>query len=292
MTPTQRRQALRSILAGGICVHPASVYDPMSARMADELGFETAMFAGSVASMTVLGAPDVTLITLSEFTEQIRRICRAADVPLIVDADHGYGNALSVQRTVEELETAGVAGLTIEDTRLPRVYGQGATAELISIEEGVGKMKAALSARVDPSLVIIGRTSAPAISGADDTLERCKAYRDAGVDAIFVVGFSDRDGLEDFCRAVGGPVILGNVGTKFEDAAFLARIGIRIALQGHLPHLASVHAAYATMKALRDGTPASEIAKSFPRDLADRLTRREHYQQAFRTFLGAPQADK
>jgi carboxyvinyl-carboxyphosphonate phosphorylmutase len=110
-------------LEGSACVHPASVFDAMSARMAESLGFEVGMFAGSIASATVLGAPDLVVLTLTEFAEQIRRIARGSDLPLMVDADHGYGNALNVMRTVEELETAGVAALTIEDTVLPTPFG-------------------------------------------------------------------------------------------------------------------------------------------------------------------------
>src|SRR3954470_2428533 len=171
-----RRTRFRGILAGGACVHPASVHDAVSARIAEDIGFELGMFAGSVASMAVLGAPDLIVLTLSEFADQAYRINRAGNLPLLVDADHGYGNALSVKRTVEELETAGVAGLTIEDTRLPAPFGAGSKPELISIEEGVGKMRAALAGRQDRSLVIAGRTSAPAISGLDDTLARIRAY--------------------------------------------------------------------------------------------------------------------
>ena len=132
------------------------------------------MFAGSTASLTVLGAPDLILITLSEFAGQAYRINRAFDLPLLVDADHGYGNALNVMRTVQELETAGVAALTIEDTVLPRPYGAGGRP-LTSIEEGVGRMRAALAARQDPDLVIVGRTIAMGATGTDDALARAKA---------------------------------------------------------------------------------------------------------------------
>src|SRR3954454_4215289 len=151
----ERRQALRSILGGSACVHPASVYDAISIRLADDLGFEVGMFGGSVASLAVLGDSDVTLITLTELAEQMRRMSRAAALAVLVDAGPGYGNALNVRRTVQELETAGAAGLTIEDTLLPQAFGQAKT-QLISLQEGVGKMKAAVEARSDPSLVIIG----------------------------------------------------------------------------------------------------------------------------------------
>src|ERR1700757_1209410 len=152
---TDRRRRFRAILKGDRCYHPASVFDPLSARIAQDLGFEVGMFAGSTASLTVLGAPDLILITLSEFAEQAYRINRAFDVPLLVDADHGYGNALNVMRTVQELETAGVSALTIEDTVLPRPYGPAGRG-VTSIEEGVGRMRAALAAREGSHLRIGG----------------------------------------------------------------------------------------------------------------------------------------
>src|SRR5262249_33155037 len=120
---TKRRERFRAILSGERCVHPGSVFDPISARIAEDLGCEIGMFAGSIASLAVLGAPDIVVLTLSEFAAQAYRINRAGNLPLLVDADHGYGNALNVKRTVEELETAGVAALTIEDTLLPLPFG-------------------------------------------------------------------------------------------------------------------------------------------------------------------------
>ena len=181
---TERRERLRAIIAGPRCIYPGSVFDPISARIAEDLGFEAGMFAGSIASFTVLGAPDIIVLTLTEFAQQAYRINRAGKLPLLVDADHGYGNALNVKRTVEELETAGVAALTIEDTVLPTPYGAtGAT--LIPIAEGVGKMKAALAGRQDARLVVVGRTSAMAMTGVEDTIARLKAYEAAGVDMLF-----------------------------------------------------------------------------------------------------------
>src|SRR3982751_1742678 len=150
----KRRENLRAILSGSGCIRPGSVYDAISIRIAEDLGFEVGMFGGSVASLAVLGDPDTTLITLTELAEQMRRMSRAAALPVLVDADHGYGNALNVRRTVQALETAGVAGLTIEDTLLPAGFGEAKT-QLISLEEGVGKMKAALDGRgnLRPSLL-------------------------------------------------------------------------------------------------------------------------------------------
>ena len=119
----RRRHELRAVLSGSRCVFPASVFDPVSARIARHVGYEVAMLAGSVASLAVLGAPDLVVLTLTELAQQAHRITRATDLPLLIDADHGFGHALKVRRSVEELETAGVAGLTTEDTELPQGFG-------------------------------------------------------------------------------------------------------------------------------------------------------------------------
>jgi carboxyvinyl-carboxyphosphonate phosphorylmutase len=272
MNWTERRARMRAVLAGDACVHPGSVFDPISARIAEDLGFEIGMFAGSVASMTVLGAPDLILLTLSEFAEQAYRICRAGYLALLVDADHGYGNALNVKRTVEELETAGVAALSIEDTRLPTPFGT-TKPELVSVEEGIGKMKAALAGRQDPSLVIAGRTSAVSISGIDDTVARVTAYEAAGVDALFLVGIRTRDQLEAVSRATRLPLILGGIPADMMDRSYLAAQRVRICLPGHQPFMAAVRAVEETLRALRDGTPPGKLQKLASDELMKRVTR-------------------
>src|SRR5947209_4601121 len=204
----QRREKLRAILSGPACIRPGSVYDAISIRIAEDLGFEVGMFGGSVASLAVLGDPDITLITLTELAEQMRRMSRAASLPVLVDADHGYGNALNVRRTVQELEAAGTAGLTIEDTLLPQAFGETKT-QLISLEEGVGKIKAALDGRSDPSLVIMARTGAASITSLDDTIRRAQAYEAAGVDALFFTGIKSRAELDAIAAATRLPIVLG-----------------------------------------------------------------------------------
>src|SRR3954447_4165875 len=222
MTFGKRRDALRAILAGSACIRPGSVYDAISVRIAEDLGFEVGMFGGSVASLAVLADPDITLITLTELAEQMRRMSRAAALPVLVDADHGYGNALNVRRTVQELEAAGAAGLTVEDTLLPQAYGQAKT-QLIPLDEGVGKMKAALNARSDPSLVIIGRTGAVSITGLEDAILRGKAYEATGVDALFFTGVKTRADLEKIAASTTLPVLLGGPTGEMTDWGFLAR---------------------------------------------------------------------
>ena len=282
---TERRRRFRAILAGDACIHPGSVFDPISARIAEDLGFEAGMFAGSVASMTVLGAPDLILLTLTEFAGQAYRICRAGNLPLLVDADHGYGNALNVKRTVEELETAGVAALTIEDTLLPRPFGAGET-RLLPVEEGVGKMRAALAGRQDPNLVIAGRTSAMAVTGIEDTIARARAYEAAGVDALFLVGVRTREQLEAVAASVSLPLMLGGTGEGLDDRAYLAAQRVRIALQGHQPFMAAVRAVRETLKALRDGVPPGRLDGVASAELMRQVTRDADYARWTKEFLG------
>ncbi|WP_063682876.1 isocitrate lyase/PEP mutase family protein [Bradyrhizobium stylosanthis] len=267
-----RREKLRSILSGGTCVHPGSVYDAISIRIAEDLGFPLGMFGGSVASLAVLGDPDITLITLTELCEQMRRMSRASALPVLVDADHGYGNALNVRRTVQELETAGAAGLTIEDTLLPAAYGEAKT-QLISLEEGVGKMKAALSGRSDPSLVIMGRTGAASISSIEDAIRRARAYEAAGVDALFFTGIKSRAELEAIAAATRLPIVLGGAPDELNAIDYLQSQRVRIALQGHAPIAAATQAVYETQKALREGTPPKALKGLASAELMGRVMR-------------------
>ena len=254
---TDRRQRFRAVLAGSHCVHPGSVFDPISARITEELGFEVGMFAGSIASFTVLGAPDLIVLTLTEFAAQAYRINRAGKLPLLVDADHGYGNALNVMRTVQELETAGVAAMCIEDTLLPKTYGEKQPS-MISLEEGIGKMRAAVAAREDPSFVIVGRTSAAAMTGTEDVVRRAKGYEAAGVDALFFAGGVTREQLDAIHSAVKLPLMMGG-GRDGLDREYLASRRVRVALQGHQPFSAAVQAVYNTLKALREGTRPGDL---------------------------------
>ena len=281
-----RRKKFRSILNGDRCVYPGSVFDPISSRIAEDIGFEVGMFAGSIASFTVLGAPDVIVLTLSEFAQQAQRINRSSELPLMVDADHGYGNALNVKRTVEELEIAGVSGMSIEDTELPQPFGSVGHTKLLSISEGVGKMKAALDGRQDPNLVIAGRTSAPGVTNIEDALERAMAYEKVGVDAIFLVGVKTKEQLEKISNIVSIPIILGGGGsTDMMDLDYLSAKNVRICLQGHQPFSAAVKAIYDTMKALREGTPPDELQGIASAELMGKVTNKNDYENMFDKYL-------
>ncbi|MDR3523057.1 MAG: isocitrate lyase/PEP mutase family protein [Acetobacteraceae bacterium] len=275
------RSALRAILSGSEAVVPASVFDPISMRLAGDLGFRLGMLAGSTASLAVLGAPDIVVLTLSEFADIAGRVTRAGAIPLLVDADHGYGNAQNVQRCVFELERAGISGMTLEDTDLPNPYASSAP-RLITREEGLGKIRAALAARRDPGLVIVGRTSAVSIAGVGEAVARAQNYQAAGADALFFTGVDDLATLETIRAGTTLPIILG--GSKITDNQALAERGVRIALRGHQPIMAAIEAVRATYIAQRDGTAlpalvsAGELAKA---------TREADYKAVAANFLGA-----
>lgn len=285
ITATEKRIAFRKLLSGDACVHPGSVFDPLSARLADKAGYECLMLAGSVASNVVLGAPDILVLTLSELAETCHRVCRASAAPLMVDADHGFGNAMSVMRTVQELEHAGVCGFSIEDTALPPAFGQGSATQLTSIEEGVGKMKAALEARADENLVIVGRTSAYMIEGVDGCIARLRAYEAAGVDALFAIGIKDEGDLKTITSAVDLPLIISYPGDDLADLSELASYGVRICLQPHVPIAAAVQALENTYKALRDGVKPSAIPGVADKESMAKATDKAAYDDWAKRFL-------
>lgn len=277
----QRRERFREHLGQGRCLVPASIFDPFSIRLAEDIGFEIGMVGGSSASLAVLGAPDVIVLTLTEFADQCRRMSRASPLPFMVDADHGYGNALNVRRTVEELEAAGVAALSIEDTLLPLRHGQAGT-ELLSLDEGVGKVRAALEARADPGTVIVGRTSAPGVTGMDDAIARGRAYEEAGVDALFFIGVETAEQVERLGAEFDLPIVLGGA-LKIMDAEALARHGVRVCLTGHPVLPAAIQAMYDALVAMREGrAPGGQPSAG----LMQRAVRAEDYDRWIADYLG------
>jgi oxaloacetate decarboxylase len=191
---------------------------------------------------------------------------------LLVDADHGYGNALNVRRTVEELETAGVCGLSIEDTVLPRPYGSGGKPTLNSVEEGIGKMKAALSARRTRTSSSPDAPVRWEIANLDEAVKRAKAYEAAGVDAIFLAGGATIEAVEIVSPAPRIPLILGGGSGQLGDLDWLAARRVRIALQTHAPFSAAVQAVCDTLKALRDGVAPRELKNVASPELMRQLT--------------------
>jgi len=286
MDYTERRKKFRAVLAGAKCLSPASVFDPLSARIAESVGYEIGMLAGSVASNTTLAAPDLIVLTLTEFAEQIRRIMRASRLPLLVDADHGYGNALNVMRTVWELDHAGVACMSIEDTALPIRFGQPeGSDELLSTAEMVGKLRAAVEARGKSDVMIAGRTAALKVEGAEATVARAKAYAATGVDAIFIVGLESLDQVAAVHAAAKLPNIVGSApaSLKRED---LAQRGARVLLQGHQPVAAAAKALRECYEHLyKGGAPADLKDKIASAQEIDRLVGGESYKKWMKDFL-------
>ncbi|EHK70257.1 hypothetical protein PPL19_15209 [Pseudomonas psychrotolerans L19] len=279
-SPHKLRLAFRALLKSDSCYHTASVFDPMSARIANDLGFEMGILGGSVASLQVLAAPDFALITLSEFVEQATRIGRVARLPIIADADHGYGNALNVMRTITELERAGVAALTIEDTVLPAGYGRKST-DLVSVEEGIGKIKGALEARIDEALSIFARTNATELS-TEEVISRTKAYEAAGADGICMVGIRDFAHLEEITQHLSVPVMLVTYGNpQLRDNARLAKAGVRVVVNGHAAYFAAIKATYDCLREQRDIT-ASDLSAS---QLSTKYSTLQEYRVWAREFM-------
>jgi len=262
MLISERRERLRQQFAGDTCIRPASVFDPVSARIAEALGFEFGILGGSIASAVVLGAPDLAVITLTEFAEQCRRVTRASDLSFMVDADHGYGNALSVRRTVEELDAAGVSGMTIEDTVLPRRFGHQQQEELIPLDEMLGKLRAAVSARGAGGPLVLGRTHAMSATSLQDATERIRAYSDTGVDAIFLQGVKQESDLEAARKATDLPFMTGSTPDTL-DFETQATYGVRVALRGHGTFNAAVKAVYDSLKHQVEGGQPAEVSDTF-----------------------------
>jgi carboxyvinyl-carboxyphosphonate phosphorylmutase len=274
------RKAFGDLLQGTVCKFAASVFDPISVRMASDLGFEVAIQGGSVASLQVLGAPDIALLTLDEYVEQVSRVGRASQIPIIGDADHGFGNALNVMRTVTELQKAGVAALTLEDTHLPAKYDEQSHV-LIEREEAASKIYAARFARSDDALSIIARTNV-AVTTLEDSIARTTAYEKAGADAICLVGVTDFQHLEALTAHLSVPIMLINYGNPaLSDVGKLSAANVRIVVNGHAPYLSAIKATYEALRE-QSGTEGSEL--SLP-ELLSKYTLSDNYREWAKTYL-------
>jgi carboxyvinyl-carboxyphosphonate phosphorylmutase len=245
---------LRTLLNTNTCNNCASVYDPLSARMAESIGFQVGILGGSVSSLTQLGAPDISLITLSELVGHAKRVCSASELPVVVDGDNGYGNALNVMRTIQELELAGAAGITIEDTPLPKRHNS--TNTLCPISEATCKLQAAVEARKHPETVIVARTPADDSQPLSSILERVKSYTGAGVDAICAFGLTNPDTLAAIQGATDLPIMVISYGdNRLGSHQALADQRVRILMRGHIPFEEAVKATYLSLKSVYSDQP-------------------------------------
>jgi 2-methylisocitrate lyase-like PEP mutase family enzyme len=213
----KKSRVLRQLLAGDKVIIAPGVYDCVSARIVQQLGFETAFISGYSVEASVLGNPDIGLATKTDVVSHARYIARSVDIPIICDADTGYGNALNVWETTREFEDAGIAGIEIEDQIVPKKCGYMPGRELISMEEMIGKIEAAKDARRDEDFMIIARSDARGVAGVDEAIKRYNAYFDAGADmGVIAEGYSIED-LKTAMRAIRGSMgIAGGIPGRAE----------------------------------------------------------------------------
>ena len=184
------------MLASGQPISAPGVYDALGARLVEESGFEAVYMTGFGTAASKLGRPDVGLLTMTEMVENARGIARACQLPVIADADTGYGNAVNVVRTVQEFEQAGVAAIHLEDQVSPKRCGHLDGKAVVPVDEMLSKVRAAVAARVNPDLVLIARTDAAAVEGIEAAIERARLYRDAGADVLFVEAATSESDIE------------------------------------------------------------------------------------------------
>jgi oxaloacetate decarboxylase len=238
----------------------------------------------SSATIAVLGAPDSSLVSLTEMAEQTRRVSRASNLPVLVDGEQGFGNALNAMRTVEEIEAAGAAAVTIEDTMLPRAYGAGASLQLVSEEEGVSKMKAALLGRKNPGFVVLARTSALSIASLEEALSRITSYEAAGVDAVFLSGVKSVEQLNAARASISIPIVVGAVAPELRSVELLRRAGVSLWAQGNLPLFEAAHAMHRAYADILQGKREAPMQNTASDPLIDEATRGRTYDQWLEAF--------
>ena len=269
-SPTKLRQLLNS---GSMVVAPF-ILNALHARIAESVGFEAVYMTGS-GTAAERGFPDVGLLTMTEMVSNAKYIADAVDIPVICDADTGYGNPLNVQRTVREYQAAGVAAIHIEDQLFPKKCGFFEGKQVIPQEEMVQKVRAALDARTDPDFVIIARCDAYAVTGWQDTMDRCQAYSEAGADMVFVDGIKTVDDLQNYATDLAGLSRLYN--GDLLPTQDVARLGYKVMICGSTIWLVyqQVHQAFQELKSQGRVDPARYGTRM---DVADLLGLDQIYQ--------------
>jgi 2-methylisocitrate lyase-like PEP mutase family enzyme len=266
---------LRAALAKGLVVAPF-VYDGLTARIAQAHGFSACYMTGH-GTAAQAGLPDLGLISFGEMVSNLRYIAEAVEIPVIADADTGYGNALNVRRTVREYERAGAAALHLEDQVFPKKCGFFEGKQVIAREEAVGKIRAALDARSDPDFVIIARTDALATDGWDEAVARAEAYHRAGADMVFVDGIRTRDDLETYSRRLAGQGIPCLYNGALEPTGRIAARGFALMITGGGHGLSYLAVRKAMLELRRTGRPPADGRAAFP-SITDLLGLPEIYE--------------
>ncbi len=275
MTMSKR---LRELLRRNEPLLAPGAYDGITARLVAQAGFEAVYMTGAGTAAT-LGYPDFGLLTMTEMVGNAARIVEAASVPVIADADTGYGNELNVTRTVRAYEACGVAGIHLEDQVSPKRCGHLDGKEIVPLEAYLANIRAAVAARRDPDFLIVGRTDARAVSGFEEAIARANAVLAAGADMAFVEAIPDREELARVPRSVRGPCLLNVVPggkTPLVSAADAAAMGYRLVIYPSLLIESGISAGDAALAALRaTGRPAPDAGRLGIVELFDRLGARE-----------------
>jgi methylisocitrate lyase len=284
-----RAAALRARLAEPAILVAPGAADPLTARLIEEAGFEAVYMTGAGLANAGFGLPDLGLLSLTEVVQQAQRLADAIRVPLIVDADTGYGNALNVVRSVRELERAGAAAIQIEDQVSPKRCGHFEGKEVVSCDEMVSKITAAVYARENPDLVLIARTDARAVEGLDGAIARARAYAAAGADVLFVEAPQTLDELRALPAAVPAPLLANMVEggkTPLLSASELESLGYRVVIFANTALRVAARAVQAAMAELRrTGSPASLLDRMLSWEERQRLVDLPGYQDLERRFL-------
>ena len=256
---------LRALLESGQTIVAPGAFDPLAARLVEEAGFPAVYMTGFGTSAALIGRPDVGLLTMTEMAASAGRIADCVDIPVIADADTGYGNPLNVIRTVGAYEAAGVAGIHIEDQVAPKKCGHMEGKLVIGAQEMAAKVRAAVEARAQPEFVIIARTDARAVEGLEQALERARLYREAGADALFIEALVSEAEVEEAARAFPGVPLLFNWAeggkTPPVSLARLTELGYRIVIFPISTLLAATAAMRAILREIAvSGTPAAALA--------------------------------
>jgi methylisocitrate lyase len=240
------------------------VYDAIGAKIAQKVGFEAMFQTGYGTSATLFGMPDYGFIGATETVENARRICRAVSVPVIVDSDTGYGNALSVWKIVNELQAAGARGIFLEDQRWPKRCGHMAGKEVIEKEEYAEKLQAAVDAKKGKDFVIVARTDARATRGLDDAIERARYYRKIGADAVFVEAPKSIDEMRRIGREINAPLVANMIeggATPIRSARELHKMGFKIILYPLSVLYANTYASLQILKELKKSGTTSKLRR-------------------------------
>jgi len=280
---------LRKILQDPEILIAPGAHNAFTAKIIEQAGFKAVYLTGSGAAMDLLGLPDLGFLTMSEMVAHARNIVQATSLPVIADADTGYGNALNVMRTVREYEGAGVAGLHIEDQVAPKRCGHFSGKEVISREEMIGKIKAALDSRRDQNLVVIARTDARAVMGLQEAIERGVAYAEAGADMIFVDAPESAEELSLIARSIPAPLManLSEGGkTPLLSAQELQDMGYKLVIYPRSAAGAAAKAIQELMAVLkRDGTTEKYLDRIISFEGRNQITGLAYYRELDKKYL-------